>query len=127
MSPQEDFFPDYKVGSHTYLNVQAHPDVGYFVRLKKVFRTTFNPVPALSSYFATNRVARGRVEVVVAITVDAKGNLEELFVVQDSGIRNYNDEVLRTVRDSSPFAAPPQKLLADDFKLRMAWAFTVYL
>lgn len=122
-----DFFPDVKLGDHTYLNVLRYPDVSYFVRLKRVFRTTFNPVPSLRNYFMSNQVARGSVEVVMAVAVDKTGGLSELFVLRSSGIPGYDQEAMRTVRASSPFSKPPDKFLAKDDTLRMMWTFTVYL
>ena len=122
-----DFFPDIKRGNHTYLNVLRYPGVSYFVRLKRVFRTTFDPVPALRAYFSANRVARGSVDVVLAVSVNGQGNLAELFILRSSGIPSYDREAMRTVRASSPFARPPDKFLTDDGKLRMMWTFSVYL
>jgi len=122
-----DYFPDVKVGKNTYLNVLRYPEIGYFVRLKRQFRMTFNPVPSLSDYFRTTQVAQGSVEVVLAVCVGRSGNLSELFVMRSSGIGSYDHEAMRTVRASAPFAAPPDKFTADDGVLRMMWTFTVYL
>lgn len=123
----EDFYPDYQVGDRTYLNVLRFPKIGYFVRLKKIFKTTFNPVPAIRPYYLTNQVSRGQVEVVLGVSVDRTGDLAELFVINSSGLDLYDREAMRTVRDSSPFAAPPDDLLDKSSKLRMVWTFTVYL
>jgi TonB family protein len=122
-----DFFPDIRRGNHTYLNVLRYPGVSYFVRMKRAFRTTFDPISALRSYFSSNQVARGSVDVVLAVSVNEQGNLAELFVLRSSGIPSYDQEALRTVRASSPFARPPEKFLADDGALRMMWTFSVYL
>lgn len=121
----DDFFPDYTVGGKTYLNVLRFPKVSYFVRLKKIFRTTFNPIPSLRSY--ANQISKGQIEVVLGVAVDPGGGLAELFVINSSGLQDYDQEALRTIRDSSPFAAPPQEFLDHSSKLRMVWTFTVYL
>jgi TonB family protein len=124
---REDFYPDYKLGDRTYLNVLRYPDVDYFVRMKRQFKMTFNPAPALRQYFSMNRVTQGSVEAAIAVTVDRSGNLAELFVLKSSGISSYDQEAMRTVRASSPFARPPEKFVEDDGVLRMSWTFTVYL
>lgn len=124
---REDFYPDYRLGDRTYLNVLRYPDVDYFVRMKRQFKMTFNPTPSLRQYFSVNRVAQGSVEVALAVSVDRSGNLSELFVLKSSGISTYDQEAMRTVRASSPFARPPDKFLKDDGMLRMSWTFTVYL
>jgi TonB family protein len=126
-SPSGDFFPDFKRGARTYLNVLRYPDVDYFVRMKRAFRMTFNPAPSLSNYFSSNHVSVGSVEVVLGVSVDKNGELSELFVFRSSGIAGYDEEALRTVRASSPFSTPPSKFVDDDGILRMSWTFTVYL
>lgn len=123
----EDFYPDYKVGDRTYLNVLRFPKISYFVRLKKIFKTTFNPVPAIRSYYFTNQISRGQVEVVLGVSVDRTGKLSELFVINSSGLELYDREAIRTIRDSAPFAVPPTDLLDPSDHLRMVWTFTVYM
>ena len=126
-SVPEDFYPHFRRGPHTYLNVLRYPDVEYFVRLKRAFKITFSPESALRSYFAVNRVTRGSVDVVLGVSVDRTGELAELFLFRSSGIAAYDQEAMRTVRASSPFSTPPKKFLDDDGLLRMSWTFTVYL
>ncbi len=123
----DDFYPDFKRGTRTYLNVLRHPDVEYFVRLKRAFKIAFNPSPALRSYFSQNRITRGSVDVVLGVSVDRLGDLSELFVFRSSGIPAYDREALRTVRSSAPFSSPPEKFVDDDGLLRMSWTFTVYM
>ncbi|HSA58190.1 MAG TPA: TonB family protein [bacterium] len=121
----EDFFPNYKVGDKTYLNVLKYPKIGYFVRMKKVFRTTFNPIPSIRQSFL--QIQKGQVEVVLGVTVDKSGKLADLMILRSSGLQAYDQEALRTIRDSAPFAKPPAELLNAPDALRMAWTFTVYL
>lgn len=121
----EDYFPDYKVGPHTYLNVLRFPKIGYFVRLKKIFRTTFDPVPVLRQQ--AYQISKGQVEVVLGVTVASDGRLDNLVLISSSGLPLYDEEALRTIRDSAPFAAPPKELLDGSGKLRMSWTFIVYL
>ncbi len=123
----EDFYPNYKVGVHTYLNVLRYPDVEYFVRLKRIFKMTWNPVAALQQDMQGTSVSKGNVSVVLAVTVDKMGSLSELFVLRSSGLGHYDNEALRTIRASSPFSAPPDKFLEKDGVLRMSWTFIVYM
>lgn len=123
----DDFYPDFKRGVNTYLNVLRHPDVKYFVRLKRAFKIAFNPGPSLRDHFSHNRVTRGSVDVVLGVSVDRLGNLSELFIFRGSGIPTYDREAIRTVRASSPFSSPPEKFVDGDGLLRMSWTFTVYM
>lgn len=123
----EEYFNDYRFGEHTYLNVLRHPDVEYFVRLRRVFRLAWNPIPVVRQALAFQQVTRGQVRVVLAVTVNKKGELDELFVLHGSGVPGYDDEALRTVKASSPFSTPPTKFLENDGRLRMCWSFIVYM
>lgn len=123
----DDFYPDFRRGARTYLNVLRYPGVEYFVRMKRAFKVTFNPGPSLQDYFLRNRVARGSIDVVLGVSVRRSGELSELFVFRSSGVPSYDEEALRTVRASSPFSTPPEKFLEDDGVLRMSWTFSVYL
>lgn len=122
----EEFFPDYKRGARTYLNVLRFPDVRYFVRLKRAFKWAFDPVPVIREHVSFNKVALGNLETVIGVSVDKKGELAELFVFKSSGIAAYDQEVLRTVRVSAPFSSPPVALLHGENLLHMTWTFTVY-
>lgn len=126
-APADDFYPDFKRGKRTYLNVLRFPDVQYFVRLKRVFKLTFNPLAPLKEAYFANQITRGRIEAVLGVSLDASGNLAELFIFKSSGIEKYDQEALRTIKASSPFSTPPAKLLENDGLLRMSWTFTVYL
>jgi TonB family protein len=69
----------------------------------------------------------GKVNVTMAVTVNPNGQLSELFVVQSSGIPAYDQEALQTIRESSPFSAPPKNVVDKDGMLRMTWSFITYL
>lgn len=121
-----DFFPDIKIGGKTYLNTAAFPDVQYFTQLKRIFRMRFSPATPLRAHFAGNRVVVGKVNVSMAVTVSADGRLKDLFIIKSSGIPGYDEEALRTIRESAPFAAPPAKVM-EGGELRMNWNFITYL
>jgi TonB family protein len=123
----EDYYPNYRIGPHTYLNVHRYPQISYFVQLKKVFKVTFNPIPSLRQSNAMRQITRGNVAAVLGVVVDQRGELKDLIVINSSGLDLYDQEAIRTVRDSSPFSAPPPELLDPDGLLRMSWTFTVYL
>lgn len=123
----DDFYPDFRRGPNTYLNVLRYPGVEYFVRMKHAFKVAFNPVPPIRDFFSRNLVSRGSIDVVLGVSVNRSGDLTELFVFRASGIPGYDQEAMRTVRASAPFATPPEKFLADDGLLRMTWTFSVYL
>lgn len=121
-----DYYPDYKIGGKTYLNVMKLQDVSYFVRMKRILKMRWNPVPPVERYMMSNRITMGKIECVMALGLDASGNINELFVIRSSGVPGYDQEAMQTIRDSSPFSSPPDQYLKDG-QLRMSWTFTVYL
>jgi len=123
----EDFYPDYKIGEHTYLNVLKYPDISYFVMLKRVFKLAWDPTEVLMRRRMMGEVSRGSIKAVIGLTITRGGTIDELFVINSSGMKDYDEEAMRAIRASSPFATPPEKLLAQDGKLRIAWTFIVYL
>lgn len=123
----EDFYPDYKRGGHTYLNVMKHPDVAYFVRLKRVFKLAWDPTDALMRGRSNGEISRGSIKVVLGLAINPEGDIDELFVINGSGMDEYDQEAIRAVRVSAPFSAPPRKLAEADGMLRLTWTFVVYL
>lgn len=124
-SPTMDFLPGFKVGNRTYINTDANPNIAYFIELKRKFRLTWNPAPSVRAHAA--QISRGRIEVVLGVSVDRFGNLADLIVIRSSDLENYDQEGARTVKVSSPFSSPPENLLGNDGLLHMAWTFAVYL
>ncbi len=122
----QDYFPDYKVGGKTYLNVMKLQDIGYFITMKRILKMRWNPVPSVQSYLASNRVSVGKIDCVIGLALDPTGKISELFVIRASGVPGYDQEAMQTIRDSSPFASPPPQFLKEG-QLRMSWTFTVYL
>lgn len=120
-----DYYPDYKVGGKTYLNVMKLQDVSYFVRMKRILKMRWNPVPSVQRALM-NRLTAGKVECVLGLALTPSGSIAELFVIRSSGVGGYDQEALQTIRDSSPFSSPPEQFIKDG-QLRMSWTFTVYL
>ncbi len=121
-----DYYPDYKIGGKTYLNVMKMQDVGYFVRMKRILKMRWNPVPSVQRALMANRLSMGKIECVVGLSLSPSGSISELFVIRSSGVGGYDQEALQTIRDSSPFSSPPEQFLKDG-QLHMSWTFTVYL
>lgn len=103
----DDYFPNYKHGGRTYVNVLRHPNVGYFVELKRAIKMAWNPLPPLRRAGRQIWVGRNTIKVVVGVTVDPAGNLQELFILRGSGIGAYDREALRTFRATFPYFAAP--------------------
>lgn len=120
-----DYYPDYKIGNRTYLNVRGNPHISYFVELKRKFEVAWNPVRAVRPYIAEIQ-GQGKLEVVCGISISRSGQLSQLIFIQQSTLDAYDKEAQRTVQISAPFSAPPDHLLKEDGQLHVAFGFTLY-
>jgi TonB family protein len=119
-----DYLPGYKIGNETYVNAMANPNIAYFVELKNKFRLAWNPIPSIRSdpFFINQK----RVYTILGFTINPKGNLVNVIVIKASGSKLYDEEAIRTIKDSAPFSTPPDFLLKNG-KLNVSWQFTVDL
>lgn len=118
----------FKIRENTYVNVLHSPDNKYYVELKKKFKTQWNPSRALKheKRKLANR-SSNKISTVVGLGINSKGELIESFIIKSSDIPGFDAEVVRAVREASPFTRLPQKLRGKDNILRIAWTFIVYL
>lgn len=127
----EEYFPDIEVGEKTYLNVLRFPKISYFVRLKKIFNLTWDPEAVLDRYFFAGGIERKVITTTLTFEIDREGNLRQLRLHQSSGLPLYDQEALRVVEASAPFAAPPEHLLdddgADDGALSLTYIFRTHI
>lgn len=125
-----DYFADVKKGNHTYLNVLRFPGARYILRLKKAFGITWSPEVALEDDEFRRQLSVGKVEATVGFSIDTDGNLAEVFLHKSSGIDQYDQEAIRTIRASAPFASlTPEirQLAGEDGLLRLSITFVVSL
>jgi TonB family protein len=122
----EEFFPDVKIGNKTYLNVFRYNKIAYFVRLKKIFRLTWNPHPVVMQHLFAHQITTGSMQATVTFEINAQGKLHKLFLYSSSGSFGYDEETLRVIEASSPFAIPPEHLLNKEGFLTLSVPFTVY-
>ncbi len=126
----EDFFPNYKHGEHTYINIWRYPSISYFVELKQTIMLAWNPNPTVQEHFDV-LYHTGAIKTVLGIAIDDRGNLQEAFVLKSSGVAAYDAEALRAFTASAPFFAPPHELLALDGRadnvLHISAQFYMYL
>ncbi len=121
-----DYYPSIKVGEKTWVNAYGLPEASYFTMLKRVFRLRFNPSPALRAYYSTHPVDARQIQTTILVVLSANGSLKQLSILRSSGIAGHDQEVLQTVKESSPFTSPPAKFLYQG-ELSMKWTFITYI
>ncbi len=124
MQSSGDFVPHYKVGGRTYVNALAYPHVDYYIAMKRKFQIAWNPFPSLRQN--TSKLPPHQIETVWGLTINAKGELVNLTLIQSSPIAGYDNEARRTIQVSAPFSPPSADLLKGQPSLDVAWGFVVY-
>lgn len=121
-----DYYPSIKVGEKTWVNAYGLPEASYFTMLKRVFRLRFNPSPALRAYYSTHPIDARQIQTTILVVLSQNGTLKQLSISRSSGIAGHDQEVLQTVKESSPFTSPPAKFLYQG-ELSMKWTFITYI
>ncbi len=126
----EEFFPDLKMGDRTYLSVQRNDRLQYFVRMKKIYKMTWDPIAAIRRSMVFQQIFVAELTAAVAFSIDREGNLKRAFLARSSGIPEYDQEAIRVVTASAPYEVPPDFLLAMDGRpgdtLDLVYYFIVY-
>lgn len=125
-SSSQEFLPDYTIGGKTYLNALKMQEVSYFVKMKRILKLRWNPIPPVRNYLMNEKSKVSRIQCVVGVSLDENGKILNMFMIKSSAVGGYDREVLQTFKDSSPFSKPPEKYLKNG-ELNMHWTFTVYL
>ncbi|MBX7149195.1 energy transducer TonB [bacterium] len=120
-----EFVDSIKVGNKTYLSVEANPQIGYFVQLKRKFQLGFNPTSVLRPLMA--QINTSSLRVTLGVSIDARGNLADVKVITPSPFPSYDQECIQTVKRASPFTSPPPNLLDTGGTLNTYFSFTVHM
>lgn len=121
-----DYYPSIKVGEKTWVNAYSLPEASYFTMLKRIFRLRFNPSPALRAYYSNHPIDARQIQTTILVVLSQNGALKQLSILRSSGIPGHDQEVLQTVKESSPFTSPPAKFLYQS-ELSMKWTFITYI
>lgn len=125
-SSSQEFLPDYTIGGKTYFNALKMQEVSYFVKMKRILKLRWNPIPPVRNYLMNEKSKVSSIQCVVGVSLDENGKILNMFLIKTSAVGGYDREVLQTFKDSSPFSKPPEKYLKNG-ELNMHWTFTVYL
>lgn len=128
---EESLFSDVRIGEKKYVNIIGHPKVPYFIHMKKLFKQTWNPKKVLAEEYSNNVSLPSQLETKVIFQVGESGKVYGLKVFHSSGNPKFDNEALRTVRESAPFPPPPEELLSldekEDNRLSLLFSFIVFL
>lgn len=120
-----EYLPEEEEGDGTFLNTRSFKYAGFFNRIKQ----------ALDQYYDIHRIARrdptGTIYftkdriTLLHVTLNAKGELEDIRIVQSSGLDFLDMEAVAAFRRAQPFPNPPPGMLDEDSKLRIPYGIVV--
>lgn len=131
-APQEaasdsDYLKGVRFGEHTYINAEEFKHTGYYLEIKRKIEITWNPNTALRAQFSRGiSIERGVLSTYLGITLRPDGQLDDVALLQSSGVDALDQEAVRSFRASAPFTKVPEDLLAPDRKLRFEFGFIIY-
>ncbi|MDR0965677.1 MAG: TonB family protein [Myxococcales bacterium] len=117
---------DVEEGEGTYLNTREWKHASFFNRIKQSVGQHWDPNaliaiqdPTGEAYLYKNR------HTLVAVTLDASGNLKSVRVTQQSGVEFLDREALDAFRRAQPFLHPPTALQNDRGEISFSFGFYV--
>ncbi len=122
-APSEAFLRKLKRGDELKVNAQLFDYGQYINRMRDKLAQRWNARSVITPQMWSQRV----VQVSVAVILDKAGEIVELRNLATSRFKAYDDEALRTLRDSGPFPNPPKSLVQEDGLVYMTWNFTLNL
>lgn len=123
LPPSRGYHERLRRGEELKANALRHDSSGFTTRIKRKLHVTWNP----RSTIQADMYQYNRVTVTIGITLNKKGELVDLRVVEPSFFPRYDEEAMRTIRQSVPFPNPPDYLVQDDGLVYLPWSFHLYM
>ncbi len=122
-APSEAFLRKLRRGDELKVNAQLFDYGQYINRMRDKLSQRWNARSVITPEMWSQRV----VQVSVAVILDKAGEIVELRNLATSRFKAYDEEALRTLRESGPFPNPPKSLVQEDGLVYMTWNFTLNL
>lgn len=126
-SRSDDYLKEVPTGLQTLLSTREFVFYAYYARIKEKIRQQWEPQvrekvkiiyrQGRNIASATDRITR------VVVTLNAKGELMNIEVVTQSGVRHLDDAATGAFKAAAPFPNPPQGMIEQDGMIRIRWDF----
>ena len=126
-SRSDDYLKDVPTGLQTLLSTREFVFYAYYARIKEKIRQQWEPQvrekvkivyrQGRNIASATDRITR------VVVTLNAKGELMNVEVVTQSGMRHLDEAATGAFKAAAPFPNPPQGMIEQDGLIRIRWDF----
>lgn len=128
-SATDDYLKDVQSGLQTLLSTREFVYYTYYNRIKEALRQHWEPnvrekVKIIYRQGRTIASAKDRVTQVL-VTLDAKGELVKIEVLNQSGVVDLDNAALEAFRAAAPFPNPPKGMVEADGFVKIRWDFVL--
>lgn len=128
-SATDDYLKDVQSGLQTLLSTREFVYYTYYNRIKEALRQHWEPnvrekVKIIYRQGRTIASAKDRVTQVM-VTLDAKGELIKIEVLNQSGVIDLDNAALEAFRAAAPFPNPPKGMVEADGFVKIRWDFVL--
>ncbi len=124
-----DHIKDVKTGIQTLLSTREFVYYAYYQRIRSKIRQQWEPIiraKVQKVYSSGRSIASSRDRITqVVIILNKTGNLINVQVIGESGIRDLDDAAIDAFRAAEPFPNPPKGIVEADGKIRIRWDFVL--
>jgi len=119
-----DHLKDAEEGEGTYLNTKEWKYASFFNRVKQSVGMHWNPSAPLRTRDPTGNIYGGRDRyTVLNVTLNERGNVQEIFVEKSSGLDFLDLEAIKSFERAQPFPNPPPGLVQHDAAVKFSFGF----
>jgi TonB family protein len=124
-----DYLKDTKDGPQTILNTREFIYYSYYERIRKQLRLYWESSikeKMTAAYKQGRYIASHQDRITkVLITLNDKGILTRVQVLEDSGLRDLDEAAIEAFRSAAPFPNPPKGIVETDGTVKIRWDFIV--
>ena len=128
-SATRDYLKDKEKGIQTLLNTREFAYYSYYQRIRKKIQLFWEPAikQKVHHIFATGRKIASTQDRItkVIIVLNDRGELVNVQVLGQSGIRDLDEAAVEAFRAAEPFPNPPKGMTEKDGKIRIRWDFVL--
>lgn len=128
-SQSSDYLENIKKGNQNLLNTREFRFYTYFSRIRTQLQQYWEPSiqGRLHKMLRSGRqiASAGPKTTKILITLNKKGTLVAVQVLEDSGLRDLDDAAVEAFKEAAPFPNPPAGIIEKDGTVKIRWDFVL--
>jgi TonB family protein len=127
VSQTSDYLKDVDKGMETLLSTREFVYYSFYARIRRQLNQHWGGKvrEKLTKIFKEGRTIASADDKItkVLITLDRRGELVRVQVLNDSGIRDLDDAAVEAFKEAAPFPNPPEGIVESDGTIKIRWDF----